>query len=137
MEAIPASLGTVTRVLADNGYATGDEVAQLEQRGMEVLVATAAGGQRRRHNFRPLIQPRPRPEVHADWIVTMREKMARPEHSALYRLRQQTVEPVFGIVKQAMGFRQFRLRGIDKVQGEWGLVMLAYKCKRLHNLAIA
>ena len=57
--------------------------------------------------------------------------------SARYRLRQQTVEPVFGIVKQAMGFRQFLLRGIDKVQGEWGLVMLAYNCKRLHNLARA
>ena len=67
----------------------------------------------------------------------MREKMARPERSARYRLRQQSVEPVFGIVKQAMGFREFLLRGIDKVQGEWGLVMLAYNCRRLHNLARA
>ena len=67
----------------------------------------------------------------------MRKKMARPEKSARYRLRQQTVEPVFGIVKQAMGFRQFLLRGIDKVEGEWGLVTLAYNCRRLHNLAKA
>ena len=50
----------------------------------------------------------------------MRKKMAQPEQSARYRLRQQSVEPVFGIVKQAKGFRQFLLRGADKVQAEWG-----------------
>ena len=76
-------------------------------------------------------------EVRADWIAAMRKKMARPEKNARYRLRQQTVEPVFGIVKQAMGFRQFLLRGIDKVQGEWALVTLAYNCRRLHSLARA
>ena len=67
----------------------------------------------------------------------MCKKMAQPEKSARYRLRQKTVEPVFGIVKQAMGFLQFLLRGIDKVQGEWGLVMLAYNCRRLHTLSRA
>ena len=67
----------------------------------------------------------------------MRTKMAQPEQRARYRLRRQTVEPVFGIVKQAMGFRQFLLRGLDKVEGEWVLVMLAYNCKRLHNLTLA
>ena len=65
----------------------------------------------------------------------MRKKMAQPGKSARYRLRQQTVGPVFGIVKQAVGFRQFLLRGIDKDQGEWSLVMLAYSCRRLHKLA--
>ena len=101
-------------------------------------MATAAEG-RRRHDFRPSVAPRPglRRKVRAEWIVAMRKKMAQSEYSARYRLRQQTVEPVFGIVKQAMGFRQFLLRGIDKVQGEWGLVMLAYNCRRLHNLARA
>jgi hypothetical protein len=136
VDAVPASVGTVKEVLADNGYATGGEVAQLEQRGMEVLVATTAEW-RRRHDFRPPMARRPQREVRADWIAAMRKKMARPEKSARYRLRQQTVEPVFGIVKQAMGFRQFLLRGIDKVQGEWGLVTLAYNCRRLHNLARA
>ena len=136
VDAIPASLGKATGVLADNGYATGDEVAQLEQRGMEVLVATTAEW-RRRYDFRPPKAPRPQREVRADWIAAMRKKMMQPEKSARYRLRQQTVEPVFGIVKQAMGFRQFLLRGIDKVQGEWGLVTLAYNCRRLHTLARA
>ena len=73
----------------------------------------------------------------ADWIAAMRAKMALPEERARYRLRRQKVEPVFGIVKQAMGFRQFLLRGLDKVESEWVLVMLAYNCKRLHNLTLA
>lgn len=72
-------------------------------------------------------------QVRAEWVAAMRKTMAQPESSARYRLRQQTVEPVFGIVKQPMGSRQFLLRGIDKAQGEWGLVILAYNCKRLHT----
>lgn len=51
--------------------------------------------------------------------------------------RKQTVEPVFGIVKEAMGFRQFLLRGLEKVETEWALVTLAYNCKRLNNLRLA
>ena len=129
VEAIPAAVGVADRVLADSGYATGSEVSQLEGRGMEVLVATGAESQRRRHDFRP--------EPQADWIKSMQEKMALPEHRAHYRLRKQTVEPVFGIVKQAMGFRQFLLRGLEKVEGEWALVTLAYNCRRVHKLRLA
>ena len=76
-------------------------------------------------------------EPQADWIKLMQEKMARPEHRAHYRLRKQTVEPVFGNVKQAMAFRQFLLRGLAKVEGEWALVTLAYNCRRVHNLRLA
>ena len=137
VDAIPPSVGAPTRVLADSGYATGNEVEQLEGRGTEVLVATESEGRRRRHDFRPPVSSRPRPAVRAEWIAAMRTKMAQPEQRARYRLRRQTVEPVFGIVKQAMGFRQFLLRGLDKVEGEWVLVMLAYNCKRLHNLTLA
>ena len=137
VDAIPAALGAVDRVLADSGYATGSEVSQLEGRGMEVLVATGAEGQRRRHDFRPEPPARLAKEPRADWIKAMREKMELPENRAHYRLRKQTVEPVFGIVKQAMGFRQFLLRGVEKVEGEWALVTLAYNCRRLHNLMLA
>ncbi len=136
VEAIPPSVGAPTRVMADSGYATGSEVAELEGRGAEVLVATEAAG-RRRHDFRPPVASWPCPEVRAEWIAAMRTKMAQPEQRACYRMRRQTVEPVFGIVKQAMGFRQFLLRGLDKVQGEWVLAMLAYNCKRLHNMTSA
>ena len=104
---------------------------------MEVLVATGAEGQRRQHDFRPEPPEQTAKEPQADWIKSMQQKMALPEHRAHYRLRKQTVEPVFGIVKQAMGFRQFLLRGLEKVEGEWALVTLAYNCRRVHNLRLA
>ena len=137
VDAIPAAVGAAERVLADSGYATGSEVSQLEGRGMEMLVATGAEGQRRRHDFRPEPPERLAKEPQADWIKSMQAKMALPQHRAHYRLRKQTVEPVFGIVKQAMGFRQFLLRGRAKVEGEWALVTLAYNCRRVHNLRLA
>ena len=79
----------------------------------------------------------PAKEPKADWIKSMKEKMETEESRVRYGLRKQTVEPVFGIVKQAMGFRQFLLRGLEKVEGEWALVTLAYNCKRLNNLRMA
>ena len=73
----------------------------------------------------------------APWLVAMQEKLSEADNRASYRLRQQTVEPVFGIMKQVMGFRQFLLRGHAKVTGEWQLLALAYNCKRLHKLQLA
>ena len=65
----------------------------------------------------------------------MAEKIQTPQGKAIYRRRACTVEPVFGIIKAALGFRQFLLRGLSKVRGEWKLVCLAYNLKRLHTLA--
>ena len=93
VDAIPAALGVVDRVLADNGYATGSEVSQLEGRGVEVLVATGAEGQRRRHDFRPQPPTTLAKAPKADWIKAMQEKMELSENRAHYRLRKQTVEP--------------------------------------------
>ena len=137
VDTVPSSVGTVKEVLADSGYATGDEVAQLEQRGMEVLVATAAAEWRRRHDFRPPREPRPQAGGSLGLDCSHAQEDGAAGEERPLPLRQQTVEPVFGIVKQAMGFRQFLLRGIDKVEGEWGLVTLAYNCRRLHSLARA
>ena len=55
---------------------------------------------------------------------------------ALYALRKQTVEPVFGIIKSVMGFRQFSMRGLAKVRGEWNLVCLAWNLKRMAVLRL-
>ncbi len=134
--AIPAALGRPETALADNGYATGDEVAALAESGIEALVATAAEGRRRRHDFRPAKAEAPAKEPKAEWLQAMAEKLASAEGRALYRLRQQTVEPVFGIIKAVLGFTGFSLRGLDKVAGEWDLVALAYNCKRLHKLKL-
>ena len=137
IEAIPAELGIPETILADNGYANGDQVAALAQSGIEVLVATGTGGRRRQHDFRPQKAQTPSKEPKAEWLRAMAAKLASDDGHALYKLRQQTVEPVFGIVKSVLGFSHFSLRGLDKVAGEWDLVALAYNCKRLHKLTMA
>jgi|GEM_PF-4796045 len=70
--------------------------------------------------------------VPSNW--TRREKLRTQAGREIYSKRQQSVEPVFGIIQQAMGFRQILLRGLDKVQNEWQLVCLACNCKGLFNL---
>jgi hypothetical protein len=64
----------------------------------------------------------------------MRHRLATPEGKRLYGLRMQLPEPVFGIIKSVMGFRQFSLRGLDKVKGEWNLVTMAFNIKRMFAL---
>ncbi len=98
-------------------------------------MATAREGRRRRHDFRPATAAAAR-DPKAEWLQAMAAKLAGAEGRALYRLRQQTVEPVFGIIKAVLGFTGFSLRGVDKVAGEWNLVALAYNCKRLHKLKL-
>ena len=134
--AIPAALGRPGTVLADNGTANGEEVATLEESEIEVLVATGATARRRRHDFRPVTAgPAPK-EPKAEWLRAMAAKLAGERARALYKLRQQSSEPVFGIIKAVLGFTGFSLRGLDKVAGEWDLVTLAYNCKRLHKLKL-
>ena len=65
----------------------------------------------------------------------MRYRLATPESKLLYRLRKLIPEPVFGIVKSAIGFRQFLLRGLDGVIGEWHLATTAFNIKRMFALA--
>ena len=68
-------------------------------------------------------------------LLAMSAKLRTPEGKKMYRQRASTVEPVFGTIKAALGFRQFLLRGIKKVTGEWSLVsLLLYNLKRLHRL---
>jgi hypothetical protein len=67
----------------------------------------------------------------------MQAKLETPDAKARYALRKQTVEPVFGIIKSALGFTRFHLRGIAKVTSEWTLIALAYNCRRLHRLRLA
>jgi hypothetical protein len=137
VRSIPASLGTPGELLADSGYATEEEVKVLEDEGMEVYVATGAdtGLQARTHDLRPEhLRSETAKEPKAPWLQAMRQKLRSEPGRSRYRLRKQTVEPVFGIIKEAMGFRQFHLRGLEQVEGEWQLVALAYNLKRLWKL---
>ena len=136
--AIPASLGLPKTVLADNGYLNEDQVKKLEgdkdEPAMEVLVSAHAEAKhlRRKHDFRPLPEnPKEPPAIRSEFVLEMKEKMETEEARAKYRLRMQTVEPIFGTVKKWMGFDQFLLRGFEKVAGEWDLVTTAYNFRRL------
>ena len=134
VESIPEEMGSPETVLADNGYACGDEVETLHGRDIEVLVSTNAEGMRRQYDFRPSKAEKPPKEPKAAWIKAMRAKLESEAGRETYRLRKQTVEPVFGISKNVLNFRRFTLRGLAKVQGEWKLLAPAYNCKRLHRM---
>ena len=69
-------------------------------------------------------------------VEAMAYRLRTPQGKALYALRKQTPEPVFGIIKSVMGFRQFLLRGLDQVRGEWSLVTMAYNIKRMFALGL-
>jgi transposase len=138
---IPASLGQPTRVLADCGYVDRAAFKRLETErpGLELYVSVQReeAHAERRYDYRPPDKIKP-PKVLVDpTLLAMAAKLKTPEGKAIYRQRAQTVEPVFGIIKAAMGFRQFLLRGLRKVTGEWNLVCLAYNLKRLHGLGAA
>src|ERR1019366_7030848 len=70
-------------------------------------------------------------------VEAMAHRLKTPEGRKLYALRKQTPEPVFGIIKSVLGFRQFLLRGLDKVRGEWSLVTMAWNIKRMFTLSPA
>ena len=83
------------------------------------------------------LELKPLPEVPAE-TATVKERMAyrlkTPEGHGQYKKRKETIEPAFGIIKSRLGFRQFLMRGLEKVGIEWDLVTLAYNMKRLHRM---
>ena len=79
----------------------------MEARGLEVLVAVGTDDRRRAHDFRPPLPDKPATEPKTDWLPRMKTRTAEDGSRARYRLRKQTMEPVFGIVREAMGFRRF------------------------------
>lgn len=138
IEMIPAGVGPPATVLADNGYLNENAVRKLEGEEddprMEVLISVHAEEKqlRRRYDFRPRpTTTKDPPAIRSAFVHEMKEKMTEEAGRRKYRLRKQTVEPVFGTIKQWMGFTQFLLRGRAKVSGEWTLVTLAYNFKRL------
>jgi len=137
LQGVSPSLGKVSRLLADGGYLNADAIEAIQAKGIEVYVAISDEEHNvRRYDYRP---PRDKPQkrVTDPRLVTMREKLSTPDGRRIYRRRASTVEPVFGTIKAAMGFRQFLLRGLAKVHLEWQLVCLAYNLRRFHALTTA
>ncbi len=131
---LPEDLGKVDALVADNGYFSETNVKKCL--GHEILPYISC--QKDRHNKslkERFAEPEPLPS-NADSVTAMRYRLKTKAGRDLYAKRKATVEPVFGIIKAVLGFRQFLLRGLDFVRGEWDLVCIAWNLKRLHALAV-
>jgi transposase len=131
--ALDERLGQPAAAVLDNGYYSEGNIAELEKRGIEPYIAT--GREPHHKSWREYFEQQPAPPSET---ASAKEKMAYKLRTdigkAIYGLRKCTVEPVIGIIKEVLGFRQFSLRGQRKVEGEWNLVCLAFDVKRLHVL---
>jgi transposase len=133
LAALPDRLGKVDAIAADTGYFSEGNVNSCEQAHIKSYIAF----KRDKHNQQlkeRFCEPQPLPE-NADPVTTMKHRLKTQEGKKIYARRKCTVEPVFGIIKAVMGFRQFMLRGLESVSGEWDLVSMAYNLKRLHALS--
>jgi transposase len=136
----PVVSAEVKAVLADSGFYSEAMVQAVEQKSdgtTSGLTVYAAVDKQSHHQSVAELLPQPEPEPlaeHARAKEKMAHRMKTPAGKALYKLRKQTVEPVFGIIKEVMGFRRFLLRGWEKVSLEWLLVCVSYNLKRLFTL---
>jgi transposase len=127
--ALPAALGEVETLLADNGYFSAANVTACTAMTIAPLIAM------RREAHHPSLDERfaktPPAPKNPTPLEAMAYRLQTPDGKKLYALRKQVPEPVFGIIKSVLGFRQFLLRGIDRVRGEWSLVTMAWNMKRM------
>ena len=132
LKQLPQELGTVTGLLADNGFFSEANVNLCEENKVTPYIAV-----NREKHHPPVMdrfkEPAPLPDD-ANAVATMKHRLKTQSGKAVYATRKSTIEPVFGIVKSVMGFRQFLLRGLEAVKGEWNLVCIAFNLKRLHAL---
>jgi transposase len=134
LKGVTEIVGPVERMLADGGYVNADAFDQVQEKVDLYVAITAEDNSYRRYDYRPPKQ-KPAKKVTDPRLLAMREKLATKEGKRIYAKRASSVEPVFGIIKSAMGMRQFLLRGIEKVRIEWDLACLAYNVRRLWSLS--
>ena len=133
---LPAKLGQPEGVAMDNGYFSASNIQASEQLGIEPYIAT--GREPHYKRVEDLLGNLPEePPANASPKEKMAYKLATDIGKEIYRLRKCTVEPVIGIIKEILGFRQFSLRGLLSAAGEWCLVCLAFNLKRMHALWLA
>lgn len=129
VEGVKANLGgrPPRRVVADNGYYSEKNVQALAAHGIDAYIATA----KEKHAKPPEAGPKGRIPQAATLTQRMARKLQTKQGRAVYKKRKETVEPVLGQIKQARGFRQFLLRGLTKVSGEWGLICTGHNLLKL------
>ena len=133
IEEVIANTGEVPKeVSADAGYYSATAVADLQALGTDPFVAP----EKTRHGHQP--PPAPRGRIPRDLSPRdrMRRKLQTKRGRQRYALRMETVEPVFGQIKQGRGFRQFLLRGLHKVQGEWSLICTGHNLLKLFRYGV-
>jgi Transposase DDE domain/Transposase domain (DUF772) len=133
LTALPKNLGRVRRLLADNGYFSEDNVERCAAAKIEPLIAMGREAHHAswRRRFGPAPQP---PPPSATALERMAHRLKTPAGRQLNALRKQAPKPVFGSIKSAMGFRQFLLRELPHVRGEWNLVTMSWNIKRMFAL---
>jgi len=136
LDAFPAELGQPEGVAMDNGYFSARNIEATEARGIQPYIATGREAHYKR--VEDLLGNLPvEPLADASPKEKMAYKLVTDIGKEIYRLRKCTVEPVIGIIKEILGFRQFSLRGLKNVAGEWCLVCLAFNLKRMHSIWLA
>ena len=133
LEQVEDELGTPEVLVADAGYHSKENVERCLAEDIEPYIA----GGRERHN-QPLeerLQAPPACPADADAVTAMEHRMQTAEGKAIYSKRKSTVETVFGVIKEVLGFRRFHLRGLRGAEGEWTLVCTGWNLKRLYALA--
>jgi len=132
LDSLPETLGQVDKVAADSGYFSKANAEKLAKQEIEAYIPSG----RQSHN--QTLEERFQAEQEAPEAPTpveaMKHRIKTDEGKKFYARRKSTVEPVFGIIKEVMGFRRFSLRGLEAVTGEWNLVCLAFNLKRLYAL---
>jgi transposase len=134
VDAIPSEIGKPKAAALDKIYFAPKNIQEFEARDIDPFIATGREPHHKSWQERFAQTPEPPPDD-ASLIVKMAYKLQTEIGKAIYGLRKSTVEPVIGIIKEVLGFRQFSLRGLIAAAGEWCLVCLAWNLKRLHKLA--
>ena len=135
IDTVPPALGQPKKANLDTGYFSANNIAGLAERGIDPYIAT--GRCPHHQGWRAFFLNHPAPPAEDAWLKEqMAYKLRTNIGNTLYRLRKSTVEPVIGIIKEVLGFRQFSLRGLFAAGGEWTLLCLAYNLKRLHTLQV-
>lgn len=135
LESVDENIREIDAALIDAGYYSGPAIVEIEKE-KDIKIYASVGKKTHGRTVKDLEEkddPEPPPDD-AGIKEIMEYRLQTKEGKEKYKLRKQTVEPVFGIIKHVMGFRQFSLRGNEKVSTEWSLVCLAYNFKRLYNM---
>lgn len=135
LQELPKELGRTKRILADSGYFSQNNVEQCAAAKIEPLIAMGRTPHHESWKKRFAAAPKSPPES-ATPLQKMAHRLKTHGGRKLYALRKQTPEPVFGIIKSVMGYRQCLLRGLESVKGEWKLVSLSWNIKRMFALQL-